>query len=50
LRNQRRAASVNALATAAGITRKTIYNICATGQMHPETADKLRSVLGPAQT
>jgi hypothetical protein len=37
--------SVNALATTAGITRKTVYNICSTGQMHPATADKLRSVL-----
>jgi plasmid maintenance system antidote protein VapI len=47
LRNGRRALSVNALAKHAGITRDTVYRIANTGTMSPETADKLRSVLGP---
>jgi predicted transcriptional regulator len=45
LRNQRRAASVNALAAAAGVTRKCVYEVAQRGTMSPETADKLRSAL-----
>jgi predicted transcriptional regulator len=50
LRNQRRAASVHGLAKAAGLDRLTVYNIAATGRMSPETANKLRAVLGPTLT
>jgi predicted transcriptional regulator len=45
LRNQRRAASVNALAAAAGISRKCVYEVAQRGTMSAETADKLRSAL-----
>ena len=45
LRNQRRSASVNALAAAAGLTRKCVYEVAQRGTMSPETANKLRSAL-----
>jgi hypothetical protein len=50
LRNQRRAASVHGLAKAAGIDRGTVYRIAKTGVMSPETAGRLRLVLGPTLT
>lgn len=41
-RNQRREPSMNGLATAAGLSRKCLYQIARRGTMSPETRDKLR--------
>jgi len=49
-RNRRQGWTLRRLAKAAGCARQTLYNIVATGRMHPETADGLRHALDMSTT